>query len=388
MNMKHPSEIKPKARRKRKWPVILGVIVVLLLLLPAAIGMLVRSSIDQQLALQNQKAVWNAGWLSSQMTNVSPSGIATKLNFRHGPFWLNPPGAGITAAKGSIQLPSTSELPLTANVGLNGQFQVQQIIPVAYTHKANGEWSTNQVSSNAFLQLQSTIGSSSINAEVRHPQGLLRQADWQLSWQDLLSQLAIDNTQAAYEDGSLTMQAKRLRWQPLMTNTEQLMVHQLNGKLNWPQDQDIRLQFSASNISFIGQQQQSGELQVQVDAVSIDRIALIQWLQARQQNSLGQSPTQILALASMLAAQPELHIRRASLETPQGLIQLNAQLRFKPNQRQAQITGDMPHAAAQWLAQAIFIDQQIAESRLKSLIQDGWLRRSDNQLILDLTVNL
>lgn len=388
MNTKEPSEIKPKGHHKRKWRIVAGIVIALLLLLPAIIGMLIRSSVDQQLALQNQTPVWNAGWLSSQMHSITPTGTETEITFRHGPLWFNPFGAGITDVKGTLQFPGTAKLPLTGNVSLGGKYQVKQIIPVSYVREVNGEWSISQVNSNAFVQLNSTLGSQSIKANAQYPQGLVRPGSWQISWQDVLSQLAISNTEIPYEDGNWAVQAKALRWQPMVANTVQHVMHQLDGKLNWPQDHDITLQLSAPNISFIGQPQQSGQLQIQAGAISIDRIALIQWLQTSQQNNAGQSPAQILALASMLAAQPELNIQQASLETPEGLIQLQANLQFKPNQRQAQVTGDMPEAAAQWLAQAVIIDQEAARKWLQSLIQDGWLRRSGDQLILGVTVNL
>lgn len=372
---------------KKKWVIAVGVIFALALLLPAVIGKLLRSQINQQLALQQQSPVWDGGWWSSRMRNTTAGGAEMQINFQHGPVWLNPLDAGITRLNGELRLQDDVLLPLTGQVGLGGGYLLKQIIPVGY-FRAGNHWDISPVASNAYLQVQGSLGGQTTQINLKYPQGMLRPGEWQLSWQDVLSQLQLVNANDPLQSGDWEMQIRTLRLQPQLGLSGQHILRGLDATLNWPENQDIELQLNATDASLIGQPQATGELQLSARAVSIDRQSLVQWLQAGDQNNPAANANRALTLAGLLAAHPELLVEKLQLNTPEGLIELQAHLKFKPGQREARVTGSMPTAAAHWLAEGWLVDEQTAREQVQSMIQNGLLRRDGERLIVDLVVNL
>ncbi len=373
-------------KHKRKWIIVAVVFALLLLLLPGIIGHMVRSQLDAQFASLEQAPEWRKGWWHSTLQNNSTSGIAVDLAFTHGLLWLNPAGAGITRFQGKVDTPAISNLPLSGKVGLNGRYQVIQGIPNDFLLEATGLWSISQTDDDAQLLLQGSLGNPALDTTAQLPSGMLNLGIWQLDWANLMTEVLLTQPADPLLDGSMAIQADQLRWLPAGSEALDQAVEQLNFNLQWPADHPIQLSIDAGQLKLAGQPEQTGPLQLAAEAVSIDRIALLQWLNAQQQNP--QSPGALLALAGLLAAQPEFKLEQFNLTTPHGDIQLQASVKLKPNQREARVNGNMPEQAAQWLAKALLVDSRAAAEQVESLVNNGLLNRVGDQLVVDLVVNL
>jgi len=373
-------------KHKRKWLIVAVILLILLLSLPKIIGHLLYTQVSPQLTLLGQTPEWQTGWWSSKADSLAASGTRLQLHFQHGPLWLNPIGVGISQWHGTLSVPGIPALPLNGQLGLGTGYQINQTIPSNYLQRSN-QW---QVSSNdqaAQLQLLGSLSSTAIQANAQLPQGQFSPEIWQLDWQDLFASLSLTEAAMPLIDGQFELRAKQLNWQSLINRNQQHSIQQLSLKLAWPKQTDISAQLNASNIDFIGQTQSSGAFMLNITAESIDRIALQQWLSIQQQPNPNNAMA-LLAAASLLARQPEITIDQLNLQTPQGAIDLTASFRLKPKQREAKVNGSMSTLAAEWLAQAIWVDKSVADEQLQALISDGVLRRSGDQLVIDLVVNL
>ncbi len=373
----------------RKWIIALVIVAALLVLLPGVIGQLVNSQLNQQLAAQadtHQSPQWQRGWWQSSVRSKLSTTSRVQLQFEHGPLWLTPLGAGLVRWQGELAYHNAPRLPLGGELNLRGQHQTRITVPIAFYLQDTGSWHSSQVNSNAYLAWHGSLTSDQAELKAVHPQGLLRSPAWQLSWQDATGQLLLTDPANPLQGGNLSINMNALCWQPELALSAQDIVHNLAFGLDWPTDQDITLQLTAGQISFRGQSEPAGALRLQARARSIDRIGLLQWLQTRQQPE--QRTASVLAIASMLAAQPELDIEQFQFITPAGTIELDAALKFRPNQSQARLRGHLPQTAAYWLAQALMGDAQAARQQVQALLQDGWLQRDGEQFKVDVVVNL